>query len=166
MRGRTTGILIVSFTLLSTFLLLGALTSASGALKIETTTTASSSATGLHELTFIQAECPCYPPNGYFYLPWSITLSNGAIGNLTEVNPPNATIVPLWAQCHCSSSSDPYPNISTNQSVSTITFLVPYGSYHYEEYTDLGMVFGQVDFSASNPLPVGINPVVAYDGAR
>jgi len=56
MRGRTTSVLILSFTLLSTFLLLGSLTSASSDLSrmeatpTTTSRTASSSATGLHEL--------------------------------------------------------------------------------------------------------------------
>jgi hypothetical protein len=117
-------------------------------------------------LTFIQEREGSYP---YSYLPWSIWLSNGVIGNLTEVNPSNSTILPFWTYHPCnggvciSSSEDPNPyNMSTNQSVSTITFLVPYGSYHYEEYSAFGVVFGRVDFSPSNPLPVGINPIVVY----
>jgi hypothetical protein len=175
MRGRTTSALIVSFTFLSILLLLGGLTSASGNLsRMEMTTTAtttsqtSSSATGLHELTFIQDREGSYP---FSYLPWSITLSNGVVGNLTEVNPSNATILPGWTYHPCegavctSSSENANPNpydMSTNQSLSTITFLVPYGSYHYEEYSAFGLLFGQVDFSPSNPLPVAINPIVVY----
>jgi hypothetical protein len=146
MRGRTTGILIVSFTLLSSALLLGALTSASSPLsRIETTTTTSSSATGLHELTFIQEDLVGHYTLGW--VPWSVTLSNGAAGELTESNPSNTTILP-WP--------DNENSFSNNQSLSTITFLVPYGFYSYEEVTAFGAVFGQVDFSQSNPFPVDI----------
>lgn len=166
MRGRTTSALIVCFTLLSSFLLLGSLTSASSALsRTDTTTTTSgtsSVATGLHELTFIQENL--LSSN---FLPWSITLSNGAVGNLTEVNPSNTTILPWWTYTRYADPSCTIcgPPVSSNQSLSTMTFLVPFGSYHYEEYTAYGMVFGQVDFSPSNPLPVGINPIPAYDSA-
>jgi hypothetical protein len=164
-RGRTTSALIVSFTFLSISLLLAGLTAASSNLprkEMTTTTTTSqtsSSATGLHELTFIQAGAGLNS-----YLPWSITLSNGVIGNLTKVNPSNATIIPWW---RFTPQADPGcnpcgPPISTNQSVSTIAFLVPYGSYHYEEYSAYGLVLGQVDFSQSNPLPVEINPVLVH----
>ncbi len=159
MRSRTMSILTVSFTFLSTFLLLGSLTSASTDLsRTETTTTttysrtaSSSSAAGLHELTFIQEDLW----GGHYtlgWVPWSIRLSNGAVGNLTESNPPNATILP-WPEDEVSHAN--------NQSLSTITFLVPYGVYSYEivaSSVPAPAVFGQVDFSPSNPLPVGIGP--------
>lgn len=165
MRGRATSILALSFTLMSIFLLLGGLTSASTPLPgIETTTTtsqtsSSATASGLHELTFIQENLI-----GSNFLPWSITLSNGAVGTLTEVNPSNATILPWWTYTRFADPSCTFcgPPSSNNQSLSTITFLVPFGSYHYEEYSAYGVVLGQVDFSPWDPLPVGINPYVVY----
>jgi hypothetical protein len=171
MRGRTTGVLIVSFTLLSIFLLLGSLTSASSPLsRIEVTTTtttsfgtatSSSATSGLHELTFIQetsSDC-----NGTeYWVPWSVTLSNGAVGNLTESNPANATMM-FSDKFSCPNGELTYApghglTWSNNESVSTITFLVPYGSYSYEIVGPVvPAAFGQTHFSPSNAFPVEIN---------
>jgi hypothetical protein len=175
MRGGSASNILVSGTLLSIFLLLGSLTYVSSDLsRIAMPTTASRTASfppGLHNLTFLQSG------DGSGYLPWSITLSSSVIGNLTEVNPTNATIVP-WSTIQalrCSHNSCSNLTIldcsgyyrlnscsgpilySDNQSVATVSFLVPYGSYSYEVVTEYGALFGQVDFSPSNPLPVGIN---------
>lgn len=78
------------------------------------------------------------------WLPWSITLWNTAIGNVTKTDGDVGT----WRF--------PYP-LSTNQSQSTIAFRVPYGTYNYEVIMVFGSMFGKVNFSPSNPLPVGIN---------
>lgn len=157
MGGRSAGSLMVGFTLLCTFILLGSLTSASSDLsRMGTRTTASRTAssgsvTGLHELTFIQGDLW----GGHYTLgwaPWSVTLWNGAAGTFTESNPSNTAILP-WP--------DERTNPSTNQSLSTITFFVPYGVYSYEivaSSVPAPAVFGQVDFSPSNPLPVGVGP--------
>jgi hypothetical protein len=162
-RGQTTSTLIASFTLLSIFLLLGSLTSASSGLSRmgETKTASSSYATGLHESTFIQASSSdC---NGLQqWVPWSVTLSDGTLGTLTESNPANATMIYFYGGVSCPNYDLFYDHTvvwSNNQSVSTITFLVPYGSYSYEIVGPGGFhaVFGQVDFSPSNTLPIETN---------
>jgi hypothetical protein len=145
MRGQARSILIAGLALLSIFLLLGLTYESTNPSRIET-----SSAMESHELTFIQEGTPS-PLGPVGWLPWSVTLSNIAIGNLTESNPTNTKIL----QC-------PSGGISfSNQSVSTITFLVPYGSYHYEADTALGPVSGQIDFSPSNALPVEVVPAAS-----
>jgi hypothetical protein len=152
MRGGSASNILVSGTLLSIFLLLGSLTYVSSDLtRIAAPKTTSRTAIfppGLYNLTFIQ-EGFLGPAGATFWLPWSITLSSGTIGNLTESNPSNnlSSISPNFL------ANDPS---LYDQSLATITFLVPYGSYHYEVLTPLGSVFGQVDFSPSNAFPVGI----------
>jgi hypothetical protein len=153
MRGLTMGILIGIFALLSMFLLFGwfDLGVREHPETAVPTSRTSSSSTGLHELTFIQ-ENTSTPLGPVGWLAWSVTLSNGAVGNLTESNPSNTEIV----QCPSHGIS-----VFTNQTVSTITFLEPYGSYHYEADTAQGSVSGQIDFSPSNAVPVEINPAPA-----
>jgi hypothetical protein len=112
-------------------------------------------------LTFIQeSSSDC---NGIqYWVPWSVTLSNGAVGNLTESNPGNTTMIFFYGGVSCPNYELFYDHTvvwSNNETVSTITFLVPYGSYSYEIVgpAPFRTVFGQVDFSPSNTIPVEFN---------
>ena len=139
MRGQTRSVVVVSFTSLSVFLVLGLLAYPSSP----------SSTTQSHELTFTQ-EGTLSPLGPYLWLPWSITLSGGAIGSITESNPPDTKIT----ECPAGGIS----SSNLGYLVENITFDVPYGLYHYEVETAVGPMSGQVDFSASNALPVHILP--------
>ena len=157
--------------MLSSFLLLGSLTSASSSLSRmgEATSTSSrtaspSATSGFHELTFIQEGSSLCNGTEY-WLPWSVTLSNGAIGSLTKSNPSNATMV-FSNEFACPNGEMTYANgfsWSSDERASTITFLVPYGSYSYEvvgpsrQGVYQAATFGRIDFSPSNTIPVVIN---------
>ena len=114
------------------------------------------------KLTFIQESGPdpSFCNGGDYWVTWSVTLSNGAMGSVTEAITSNTTI--LSNEMPCPNGSIFYADgvsWSNNESVSTITFLVPYGSYSYKVVgpATFPAVFGQVDFSPSNTIPVEIN---------
>jgi hypothetical protein len=114
-------------------------------------------------LTFIQ-ETSSLCNGTEYWVPWSVTLSNGAVGNLTVSNPANTTMM-FSNKFSCPNGELTYApghglTWSNNESVSTITFLVPYGSYSYEivgPVVTIPAMFGQTHFSPSNAFPVEIN---------
>jgi hypothetical protein len=79
-----------------------------------TTTTSAAGGTRLYDVTFQQSG-DCSPP--VYVVPWSVTL-----GNVTIAQPSNATL-PI--------TSAPSNSGQTNQTLSTIVFSVPDGSYQY-----------------------------------
>ncbi|MDA4116485.1 MAG: hypothetical protein OK442_08020 [Thaumarchaeota archaeon] len=79
-----------------------------------TTTTSAAGGGRLYDVTFQQSG-DCSPP--LYVVPWSVTL-----GNVTIAQPSNATL-PI--------TSEPSNPSQTNQSLSTIVFSVPDGSYQY-----------------------------------
>jgi hypothetical protein len=146
MRGGNAGNILVSGTLLSIFLLLGSLTYVSSDLsRIAAPKTTSRTAIfppGLYNLTFIQ-EVYSDPGSCCSWIPWSITLSNPVVGSMTMTKGDiSLATVSL---------------VSSNESLSSISFYVPYGSYSYRVNTVFGGMFGQVDFSPSNSFPVDVN---------
>jgi hypothetical protein len=150
-KGSNESVLIGVCTLLAILLLLVSLTAVSGALssartKTETvtsTTTVTSSITGLYPLTFEQ----CDPGwcGQLFTLPWSVTLSNSVIGNVTLADPPGATIP--TNECV----------FSRGLNSTSITFFVPFGSYDYRVTTGAGVVQGHTSLAFPNvPVQVSI----------
>jgi hypothetical protein len=150
-RGGNESILIGVCTLLAVLLFLVALTAASGIISstrtetetVTSTTTVTSSITGLYPLTFEQ--CDPEACGQLFTLPWSVSLWNGAIGNVTLTDPPGATI----PTNECDFLAGP--------NSTSITFFVPFGSYDYRVTTGAGVVEGHTSFSFANvPVQVSI----------
>jgi hypothetical protein len=79
-----------------------------------TATTSTAGGTRLYDVTFQQLG-DCSPP--VYVVPWSVTL-----GSVTIAQPSNATL-PI--------TSEPSNSSQTNQTLSTIVFSVPDGSYQY-----------------------------------
>jgi len=95
---------------------------------ITSISTVTSSIAGLRELTFVQRPTLCCPgPSCYetYFAPWSVTLWNSAIGNLTLANPPNVMTADVAAWVATGEGSPKYQNFSV------VTFTVPVGSYSY-----------------------------------
>jgi hypothetical protein len=150
-KGSNEGILIGACTLLGILLFLVVLTAVSGAIsstrtEIETvtsTTTVTSSIAGLYSLTFEQ----CDPGwcGQLFTLPWSVSLWNSVVGNVTLTDPQGATIP--TNECV----------FSAGLNSTSITFFVPFGSYDYKVTTGAGVVEGHTSFSFANvPVQVSI----------
>lgn len=107
---------------------------------ITSTSTVTSSITGLRELTFVQRPTLCCPGPSCFesyFAPWSVTLWNSVIGNLTLANPPNTMTVDVAAWV-TGVGSPKYQNFSM------ITFTVPVGSYSYSASAAVGYLNGKV----------------------
>lgn len=150
-KGNSESILIGVCTLLAILLFLAALTGVSRTSRstrtetetVTSTTVVTSSITGLYPLTFEQ----CDPGwcGQLFTLPWSVTLSNGVIGNVTLTDPQGA-VIPA-NECVFSAGLN-----STD-----ITFFVPFGTYDYKATTGAGVVEGHTTFSFANvPVEVSI----------
>jgi hypothetical protein len=150
-KGSNESILIGVCTLLAVLLFLVALTAVSGANSsamtetetVTSTTTVTSSITGLYPLAFEQ----CYEGScgELFTLPWSISLWNSVIGNVTLTDPPGATIP--TNECL----------FQRGLNSTSITFFVPFGSYDYKVTTGAGVVEGHTSFSFPNaPVQVSV----------
>ena len=146
---RTESILVGICTLLAILLFLATLTDLSGRTSstttetVTSTTTVTSSINGLYPLTFEQ----CDPGwcGQLFTMPWSVSLWNSAIGNLTLTDPPGAAIP--TNECL----------FQRGLNSTSIAFFVPFGSYDYKVTTGAGVVEGYTAFSFANvPVQVSI----------